>query len=150
MPFVGCPEVLDVIRRDRAWDDASTVNSEWSLWFSEDVTRGEVKMSDPSAGRTGQARTSAASAAISKKRKDMRDFSSRMAAAQAQRASTSSPASDQSDYSDAQQAMHEQLSRASHKLQRQRSRTPPSRLGFEPIAVAEPEGYEEATGCNDQ
>jgi hypothetical protein len=42
-------------------------------------------------------------------------------------------ASDHSEYSDVQQAAHDQLSREVHQKQRQRSRTPPSRLGFEPV-----------------
>ena len=104
-------------------------------------------MSDNNDGRSEQAaRTADATAANRKKRQVNQNFAARMAAAKASRSATPIPVMEQ-EYSDVQQAAHDELVRKVHKKQRHRSRTPPSRLGFEPIAVQEPEEYEEATGC---
>lgn len=101
-------------------------------------------------GDTGDGRTASAAQARQAnagKRRANNAWSARMATAKASRSNTPSPGLPQEEYSDLQQATHDQLSREVQQIQRQRSRTPPSRLGFEPIPVDEPEWYEEATGC---
>ena len=97
-------------------------------------------------GRTAQA-TSAAAQREQNKRAKAASFVERMAAARGRASATPSPSMEEIEYNDVQLSAHGMLTRKVQKRARQRSRTPPSRLGLEPIQDAASEGHKEATGC---